>query len=106
MKDSITSGLPVGGHGESVEASGLSRRLVTLEFKFVGSFMARDGGIEDVKKMTFVPHKEEQKRKLSMDPMVESSWKSIDYSAPTKELISLVRKSMGMPSTTSGGFTP
>ena len=46
------------------------------------------------------------KGKLSMDHMVESSWKSTNYLAPTKESISLVGKSMGMPSTISGGFAP
>ena len=68
--------------------------------------MASDGGAEEVKKMAFVPPKEEQKGKLSMDPMVEASWKSTDFSAPTEESISLVGKSMGMSSATSRGFTP
>ena len=40
--------------------------------------MAKDAGIEDVKKMAFVPQKIEQKGKLSMGPMVESSWISKD----------------------------
>ena len=68
--------------------------------------MARDGGAKDVEKMAFVPKKIEQKGKLSMDPMVESSLKSTDYSALAEESISLVGKSMGMPNTTSGGFVP
>ena len=41
-----------------------------------------------------------------MDPMVESSWKSTKYSAAAEESISLVGKSMGIPSTTSGVFAP
>ena len=76
MKDSVTSGLPTQGYGEGVEASGSSGRPMIPEFKFAGSFMAGDGGAEDVEKRTFAPHKEEQKGKLSMDPLVESSWKS------------------------------
>ena len=68
--------------------------------------MARDGGTEDVEKMAFVLHKEEQKGKLSMDLMVEASWKSTDFSAPIEESISLVGKSMGMLGTTSGDFGP
>ena len=106
MKDSFTSGLLAQGHGEGVEASGSSRRPAIPKFKFGGSFMAGDGGAEEGKKMAFVPPKEEQKGKLSMDPMVEAAWKSTDFSAPTKKLISLVGISMGMPSVTSGGFAP
>ena len=68
--------------------------------------MARNGGAEDVEKMAFVPHKEEQKGKLSRDPMVETSWKSTNYSALVEESISLVGKSTGMLSTTSGVSTP
>ena len=68
--------------------------------------MVGDSGAEDVEKMAFVPKKTKQKGKLSMDPMVESSWKSTDYSAPTKESISLVGKSTGMLSTASGVFVP
>ena len=79
MKDSITSRLLAQGHGEGVEASGLSRHPVTPKFKFVGSFMVVGGGIEEVRKTAFMPPKEEQKGKLSMDPMVEVSWKSTDY---------------------------
>ena len=47
-----------------------------------------------------------KKRKLTMDPMVESSWLSKKYSTPVEETVLLVGKSTGMPSTTSGGFTP
>ena len=104
VKDCVISRLLVQGHSEGVEASGSSRHPITLEFKFGGRFIARDGGAEEVKKMAFVPHKEEQKGRLSMDPMVESSWKSTDYLAPAEESILLVGKSIGMPSTTSGGL--
>ena len=89
-----------------MEARGSSRCLAILKFKFGKSFMAEDIGAEEVNKMAFVPEKIEQKGKLSMEPMVESSWKSIDYSAPAEESISLVGKYMGMTSTTSSGFTP
>ena len=56
-----------------MEASGSNGCPVTPEFKFARSFMAGDGGAKQVKETAFVPHKEEQKGKLSMDPMVESS---------------------------------
>ena len=75
MKDYVTSGLPARGHGEGVEVSGSSKHRAIPKFKFGGSFMAGDGGAEEVKKTTFVHHKEEQKGKLSMDTMVEASWK-------------------------------
>ena len=55
MKDSVTSGLPAQGHREGVEASGSSGHSAIPIFKFVGSFMAGDGGAEEVKKMAFVP---------------------------------------------------
>ena len=89
-----------------MEASGLSRHLAIPEFKFGRSFMAENTSAEEVKKIAFVPEKTKQKGKLSMDPIVESSWKPTDYSAPVEESISLVGKSTGMLSTTSGGFTP
>ena len=102
----VTSRLPTRGHGQGVEASGSSKHPAIPKFKFGGSFMAGDGGAEEVKKTTFVHHKEEQKGKLFMDPIVESSWKSTNYSAPAKESISLVGKFMGMPSAISRGFAP
>ena len=105
-QEHLYSRLPTRGYRESVEASGSSGHPVTPEFKFSGSFMAVDGGVEDVKKMAFLPHKKEHKGILSIDPMVELSWKSIDYSAPIEESMLLVGKSTGMLSTTSGGFSP
>ena len=45
-----------------------------------------------------------QKGNLTMDPMVESSWQSKEYSTPTKEKISLVWKMVEMLGTTLGGF--
>ena len=75
------------------------------KFKFARSSMARDGGTEEVKEIAFAPPKI-KKRRLSMDPVVDSSRKSTDYSAPTEESISLVGKSIGMSSATSRGFTP
>ena len=59
VKDSVTSGLPVQGHGEGVEASGLSRHPAVPEFKFGGSFMAGEGGAERVKKMAPAANKTE-----------------------------------------------
>ena len=56
--------------------------------------------------MAPVANKIEQKVKLVMDPMLQTLWKSKEYSTPTKESVSLVGKSTGMPGTTSGGFTP
>ena len=74
-------------------------------FKFGKGFMVEDDGIEEEKKTAFMSLKTEQKGKLSMDPMVESSWKSKDYSTLVEESTSLVGKSMGMLEITSGGFT-
>ena len=71
----------------STQINGLSGRLATPEFKFARTFMGANGGTEDVKKMVFVPNKEEQKGKLSMDHMVESSWKSTNCLAPLEESI-------------------
>ena len=49
-------------------------------------------------------NKTEEKGEMLMGPMVTSAWKSMDYSAPIEETISLVDKSTGMLETTSGGF--
>ena len=106
VKDFITFGLPTQGHEESVETSGSGRRPIILEFKFGKGYMAEDDGTKDVMKTAFVPQQIEQKKKLSMDPMVESSWKSKDYLATAKESISLVGKSTRMLDVTSGGFVP
>ena len=108
MKDSVASRLPARGHGEGVEASGASGCAALPEFKFGfgGSFMVGAGGVEEGKKMAFMLPKEEQKGKLSMDPMVETSLKSTDFLAAIEESISLVEKATGMPSATSGGLVP
>ena len=106
MKDSVTSRLPAHESDEGIEASGSSRHPIIPKFKFARSSIAGDVGTEDVEKMAFVPKKTEQKGKLSMDPMVESSRKSTNYSASVEESISLVGKSMGMPRPTSRGFAP
>ena len=58
--------------------------------------MAKDNGSEEEKKTIFVPLKTEQKGELSMDLMVESSWKSKDYLTLVGKSMSLVGKSMGM----------
>ena len=69
--------------------------------------MAGDGGAEERKGTAFVAPKEEQKGKLSIDPMVEGvPWMSTYFSAPAEESISLVGKSTGMPSATLRGFAP
>ena len=68
---------------------------------------AHDG--EDIvieKKMALAASKTEEKRELSMGPMVSSGWKSKDYSVPVEESVLLVGKSTGMPEATSGGFVP
>ena len=106
MKDSVTSGLPAREHGEGVEASGLSRHPAVPEFKFGGSFMAGNGGTEEVKKMAPAANKTEEKGEMSMGPMVTSRCKSKDYSAPAEETISLVDKSTGMPEATLGCSHP
>ena len=41
-----------------------------------------------------------------MGSMVMSGWESKDYSTPVEETVSLVGKSTGMPTSTSGGFVP
>ena len=51
-------------------------------------------------------NKTEEKGKLSMDPMVESLWRSKDYSATIEETISLVGKIVEMPGATSRCFVP
>ena len=104
-KDSVTSGLPARGHGEGVEASGLTGQPAVPKFKFGGSFMAGDISTKNMAKTALVPPKEE-KGELSMGPMVTSGEKSKDYSALAEESVSLVGKSTGMPVTTSGGFAP
>ena len=75
------------------------------KIKFTESYATEDDGAEDVKKIGFVSQKTE-KGKLSMDPMVGSSWKSKDYSNPMEEAILLVGKSMAMPEATSEGLSP
>ena len=61
---------------------------------------------EEEEEMAPLAIKTEQKGKLSINPMVEFSWKSKDYLAPAKETMSLVSKSAGMLEVTSGGFVP
>ena len=41
-----------------------------------------------------------------MDPTIESSWQSKEYSTPTEETILLEGKMVEMPRTTSVGFAP
>ena len=62
--------------------------------------------LRKTKKMALVANKTEEKRKMTMDSIVKSSWHSNEYSAPMEESISLVGKSPGMPRTTPRGFTP
>ena len=69
-------------------------------------YTPKDKDTADVKKTAFVSEKTEQKGKLSMDPMMESSWKSKDCSALAEESILLVAQSTDMPSTTLGAFAP
>ena len=73
------------------------------QFKFALSHVAKDENTDDVGKTALLPPKSER-REVSMDLIVMSGWKSEDYSAPAKESVSLVGKSMGLPKTTSGGF--
>ena len=77
-----------------------------LEFKFTRDYEAEDDDAKDMKQMAFVPQEKEQKGKLLMDPMVESSWKSKGFSVPIEETIALVGKSTSMPEVSSGGFAP
>ena len=57
---------------------------------------------EEDEKMALVAKKTEEKGKLVMDPMVESSWPSKEYSAPIEESVLLFGKSAGMLGTTQG----
>ena len=61
VKDSVTSILLARGHGEGVDASGLSGHPAIREFKFGGSFMVGDGGAEEMKKMAPVANKSKEK---------------------------------------------
>ena len=62
---------------------------------------ARDEG-----EMMPMANKTKEKGNLSMDPMVESSWQSKEYSTPVEETVLLVGKFVGMPSTTLRCFAP
>ena len=56
--------------------------------------------------MAPVAKETKQKGKLTIDPMVEASWRSKEYSSLAKETISLVEKIVEMPRTTSGVLYP
>ena len=88
---------------ERREVGGSSGHPAAPQFTFGGSFVAGHGITEKMGKTALVLEKEE-KGELSLGPMVMSGWKSKDYSAPAKESISLVGKSMVLPETTSEGF--
>ena len=45
------------------------------EIRFTKGYVAEDDDVEDIKKTAFAPQQTKQKGKLSMGPMVESSWK-------------------------------
>ena len=64
------------------------------------------GDANEKEKMALVSNKIEEKGKLWMDPMVEFLWWSKEYSAPTKEIISLVQKIVELPGTILGDFVP
>ena len=106
VKDSVASGLPSHEQNLGVEASGSGGILVWSsieQFRVYGQKAGNDA--KEVEKMAFVPFNP-RKRKMSMDPMVKTSWQSKEYSAPTEQLVSLVGKSAGMLGTTLGGFAP
>ena len=58
------------------------------------------------KKLAPMANKTEQKGKLTIDPMVESSWQSKEYSNLVEETILLVGQSTNMLGTTSRCFVP
>ena len=64
------------------------------------------GGIEDEETMAPLVRETKQKGKLTMDQMVESSWRLKEHSATGEETISPVGKTVEIPRTTSGGSYP
>ena len=98
----MTSGLPLKQPRTDADANGSGELLMPPSKVY-----AHDG--EDIvieKKTAPAASKTEEKGELSMGPMISSAWTSKDYSVPVEEFVSLVRKSTGMPETTSGGFAP
>ena len=104
VKDSVTLGRPVHGFIVGMGAGG-SRHPVTAKFKFAKDEAATNVDTDEIGKTAFVSINPE-KGKMSMGQMVELGWKSMGYSAPAGETISLVGKSTGMLDATSGGLHP
>ena len=64
------------------------------------------GDSEDEEKMSLVATETKQKGKLTIDPMMEFSWRSKEYSAPIEETTLLMARMVEMLGTTSRGFAP
>ena len=64
--------------------------------------------VEDVEegKIALVARKNNEKGKLQMDLIIDTSWISKDHSAPMEDSTSLVGKSVEMPGTISGVSHP
>ena len=74
VKDSITSGLPSREQNVGVEASRSSGQLTLSMMGQSKVYTLAGEDARDDEKVALVANKTEQKGKLSMDPMVESSW--------------------------------
>ena len=103
MKDSIMLALPAKDRGVGGEASAFGGCLV---LSIVERTTVYERAIDDanaVEKLTPMANQIEQKEKLTMDPMVESLWRSKEFSTRAKEIVSLVGQCVDMPGTPSGG---
>ena len=99
----MTSELPIRVHWD-VEASGSSGPLVMLIKKQTEVYRAVEDAEE--KETILLTKENQQKGKLHMDPVVETSWPHKEDLALMEETISLVGKSTGMPETSSGVSHP
>ena len=86
MKDSVTSGLPLKQLNVGAETSGSGEPVMPS----VKVNAPDDEDIVIEKKTAPMASKTEEKRGLSMGPMISSGWKSKDYSVPVEEFVSLV----------------
>ena len=104
MKDSVTSKLPSKEQNVGGEASGFGGELALSTMGQTEVYMLVGGDNEEEEKISPMAKETKRKWKLLMDPMVETSWRSKNYSAPIVEKMSLVGNMVEMPGTTSGSF--
>ena len=91
VKDSVTSKLLAREQNVGGEASGFGEypKLSTVGQTKIYKRVAEDVDVEE--KLAPMAKETKQKGKLTMDPMLESSWRSKEFSAPTEETKSLMR---------------